>query len=71
MPVHRLMQPAAFDATAVKIITTAFDDALQATGLARTDPEAEIIARKIIECARHGELDPDRLCALATASYRM
>ena len=70
MPVHRLMQTAAFDAATVKIITTAFDDALKELGLERTDPKAEVVATKITECARMGERDPARLRELATAGLR-
>jgi hypothetical protein len=70
MPIHRLTQQAAFDAAAVKTITTAFDSALQELDLDRTDPKAEIVARKIIACATEGEADPVRLCALAIAAYR-
>jgi len=71
MPIYRLMQAAAFDDAAVKIITTAFDDALRELGLDRTDPDAEIVARKIIECAQMGECDPGRLQSRAVAAYRM
>lgn len=71
MPIYRLMQAAAFDAAAVKIITTAFDDAIKELGLVgRTDPKAELVARKIIESARMGERDPVRLRELATAGVR-
>jgi hypothetical protein len=71
MPVKRLLEGAAFDAAAVKTITTAFDEALRELHLDRSDPKAEVLAGKIIECARAGERDPDRLRELATASYRM
>jgi hypothetical protein len=70
MPIHQLMQAAAFDAAAVKIITTAFDDALRELVLDRTDPKAEMVARKVIECARMGEPDPGRLRDLAVAAVR-
>jgi len=70
MPIQRLMQAAAFHAAALEIITTAFDDALKELGLERTDPKAEVIARKVIECARMGERDPVRLRELATAGVR-
>jgi Spy/CpxP family protein refolding chaperone len=71
MPIHQLIQAAAFDAAAVKVLTTAFDDTLKELGLERTDSKAEIIAVKIIECAQMGERNPARLRELATASYRM
>jgi hypothetical protein len=65
------MEAAAFDSEAVAIIATAFDHALRELSMDRADPKAEIVAGKIIECARMGERDPARLCALAVAAYRM
>ena len=70
MPIHRLMQAAAFDAAAVKIITSAFDDILGEMHLARTDPVAEIVARNVIRFAQGGERDPARLKELATEFLR-
>jgi len=67
MPIHRAMQSAAFDAAAAMVIIAAFDDALRELGLERGDPLVEIVARKIIVCARSGERDPTRLRELATA----
>jgi len=64
--IHRLLQDAVFDDQALKAMTTAYDAALVDLGLLnRTGRLKEIIARKIIECARSGERDPERLCALA------
>jgi hypothetical protein len=71
MPINVLLQGAAFDAAAVKIITTAFDDAIRELGIERSDPDAEIVATKIIECANMGERDPTRLRELAVAAFRM
>ena len=68
MPIHRLMEAAAFDAVAVEIMTTAFDDTLRELSLDRADPRAEIVARKIIECATLGERDPARLRELGEAA---
>jgi hypothetical protein len=36
----------------------------------RADPVTEIIARKIIEVAKTGERDPERLCELALKDVR-
>jgi hypothetical protein len=71
MPIYRLLQHAAFDSETVKALTTAFDAALRELGLDRTDPKAEIVASKIIQCAQLGERDPARLRDLAVAAYRM
>jgi hypothetical protein len=68
MPIRVLLQGAAFDAATVKIITSAFDAALEDLELDRIDPDAELVARKIIECASMGEHDPVRLCALGVAA---
>jgi hypothetical protein len=46
----------------IKVLTAAFDDALQVSGLTdRDDPMANIIAKRIMDLARLGERDPVRL----------
>ena len=66
MAIHRLLQGAVFDDQAVKAMTTAYDAALVDLRLLnRTERLKDTIARKIIECARSGERDPERLCELA------
>jgi hypothetical protein len=62
MPIHRLLNEAAFDPDAVKALTTAYESVLAALGLEkRTDPLTQTIARRIIEHARRGERDPIKL----------
>ncbi len=52
-------------------MTTAYEHALVALKLTdRTDPITEIIAKKIIERAKRGELDPVRLCEAALDELR-
>jgi hypothetical protein len=52
----------AFGPEEIKILTAAFEDALQTLRLVdRTDPLTNIIAMRIIELARLGERDPVRL----------
>jgi len=64
--IYRLLQHAAFDDSAVKVMTTAYEAVLWELGLAdRSNPLTEIIAKKIIELAVDGERDPERLCELA------
>jgi hypothetical protein len=47
-------------------LSAAFDVALSELGLVdRTDPATLAIAKLIIELAKEGERDPERLCALA------
>jgi len=54
-----------FDPEAVRAMTAAFDKACEALGLAKThDAVTENLAKMIVERARTGERDPDRLCAL-------
>ena len=66
MPLYRMLNEAAFDPDAVKVLTTAYEDVLATLGLERrTDPLTEMIARNIIEHARRGERDPIRLREIA------
>jgi hypothetical protein len=64
MPITRLLERDhhAFGPEEIKVLTTAFEDALRTLGLAdRTDPATNIVAQRIIELARLGERDPARL----------
>lgn len=66
MAIYRLLDGAAFEPEAVKVMTDAYEEALRTLRLAdRSDPVTEIIARKIIQCANTGENDPARLCEAA------
>ncbi len=47
-------------------MSAAFETALRRLGLVdRNDPAAVAVAKMIIELAKEGERDPERLCALA------
>jgi hypothetical protein len=71
LAVYRLLQSAVFDDHAVKTITTAYEAALRELRLVdRADLCTEIIACKILECAKTGERDPKRLCELALKDIR-
>jgi hypothetical protein len=62
MPTKRMLDSAAFDPAAVTALTNAYEGVCAALQLAdRTDPLAEVVAKKIIEHARRGERDPNRL----------
>jgi hypothetical protein len=62
MTIHRLLENEAFGPDEIEVLTTAFEQALRALGLAdRSDSATEIVARRIIEFAQRGERDPDRL----------
>jgi hypothetical protein len=50
-----------FGPAEIKILTSVLDDALRTLRLGRDDPAALIVAKRIIDLARLGELDPVRL----------
>jgi hypothetical protein len=53
------------ESDAIAAVVTAFERVRAAIGLAdRTDPLTTIVANKLIELARSGERDPQRLCDL-------
>ena len=51
----------------ITALTTAFEDALLALHLDRTDPVALAMAKRIIELTSHGERNPTRLRNVVTA----
>jgi hypothetical protein len=52
----------------IKVLTSAFEDVLWSLGIAdRTNPAANMVAKRIIELARRGELDLVRLRAVRSA----
>ena len=52
-------------------MSAAFEAALGKLGLVdRTNPEAVAVAKLIIEFAKVGERDPERLCDLAVQQHR-
>ena len=60
-----------FDAGAVQVMMDAFDKACAVLGLVdREDPITENLAKMIVEQARTGERDPDRLCALTLGALK-
>jgi hypothetical protein len=62
MAIYRLLKNGVFGPDEIKVLTTAYEEALRALGLKdRSDPATEMIARKIIELAQCGERDPVRL----------
>ena len=71
MPKGRFIGEASFSPEDVYAMATAFDGVLTDLGLVdRNDPLAQIVAKKIIEIARLGERDPDRICELALKDIR-
>ena len=71
MPIDRIVKQAAFDPEDVQAIVAAYETALARLGLKdRSDPAAEMVARKIVEVARDGERDPQRLSDLVVKSLQ-
>jgi hypothetical protein len=67
VPLYRLLQDGGFDPEVVAAMSAAFEETCRTLGLAeRTDPLRDLVARTILECARMGERNPERLreCAL-------
>ncbi|HEV3397625.1 MAG TPA: hypothetical protein VG100_15880 [Xanthobacteraceae bacterium] len=71
MPIHRVVREAAFDPEEVKSIVAAYEAALARLGLKdRSDPMAEMVAKKTVELAKEGERDPVRLSELIVKSLQ-
>jgi len=59
-----------FDPDVVRAMMVAFDKACAALGLvSKTDAMTETIAKLVVEKARTGERDPDKLCALTLQAF--
>lgn len=66
MVVHRLLKYSAFGPEEIEIVATAYEDTLAALDLPSGDsPVTEIVAKKIIEIAQTGEVDPVRISGRA------
>ena len=73
MPINRLLQGFAFTSEQVSELVHAYESVLESLNLTdRADPITELIAAKIIECARAGEFDRAKLrnCALAALAAK-
>jgi hypothetical protein len=65
MPINRLLAKSVFQPDEVQAMAKAFEATCAALGLShRDEPIGELVASKVIECARTGERDPKRLCNL-------
>jgi hypothetical protein len=67
MPIRSMLQhDHAFSPEEVAALATAFENCLAGLKLKdRDDPATMAVAKVIIELAKAGECDPERLCALA------
>jgi hypothetical protein len=63
MPITQFLDNSSFDPETRRVVAVAFEMAHVALGLAeRSDLANEMIAKRIIELAKTGELNPDLLC---------
>ena len=71
MPIYGMLDGGAFDPNAVSAMTTAYEQTCAALNLIdRSDPVCELIAKRIIEYGRRGQLDPARLCSVVLEELR-
>jgi hypothetical protein len=62
MPINELVKQHAFTPDEIKLLVTAFEEALKENGLVdRDDPVTQVVAKRIIHLAQQGERDPIRL----------
>jgi hypothetical protein len=62
MPIRSFIQPGAFDPEEIAVISEAFEAACKELGnIGQPDVVREVIAQRIIQAARLGERNPDRL----------
>ena len=67
MPIRGMLDNGVFNPRQITEMVAAFESTLAALNLVdRTDPVTELIAKAIIDCAKHGEIDRVRLrdCAI-------
>jgi hypothetical protein len=64
MPIRAYLQGHRFDAETVRLLGIAFEMAIVALqqGDGTVSPTRDVIAHKLIEIAKAGERDPERLC---------
>ena len=66
MPIRQYLQGHRFDAETVRLLGVAFEMAIESLRNRGVDEQPrEAIARAIIDLAKAGERDPERLCELA------
>ena len=71
MPIRPLLaeERGVFSPEDIVALATAYEDALLALDLYRSDPVAVAMAKRIIELAKQGELNPDRLCKFVVSEF--
>ena len=70
MPIKRLISSIAFGPEQIREIVSAYEDVLAELDLTdRTDPTAELVAKKILESAATGEIDRQSLRQRTLAAF--
>ena len=69
--VHYIKHPAAFDPETLSVMGLAYESALRAFPTSTPKNVREDIATRIINGARAGERDPDKLCQIALSVLRL
>ena len=71
MPIYELLKTqGSFEPEEVAMLGSVFEEVLQALGLVdRQDLATEMVAKKVIELAKAGVRDPDRLKALTVQAF--
>ena len=70
MPITAYLDGFRFDNEAKRVMGIAFEMTCIVLRVKRTDPIAEKVAKRIIELAKDGERNPDRLCDDALDAVR-
>jgi hypothetical protein len=71
MPIYALLrEQAAFTPDEVTVLGNVFEDVLRTLGLVdRNDPLTEMVAKKVVELAKAGIREPDRLKAVTIQAF--
>jgi hypothetical protein len=69
MPITPYLDGFVFDDEAKRVMGIAFEMTCVALRIVRADPAAAKAAKRIIELAKDGERNPDRLCDGALESF--
>jgi len=71
MPIYELLQrQGVFTPEELTVLSNVFEDVLATLGLVdRKDPMTELVAKKVIEFATAGILEPNRLKALTLEAF--
>jgi hypothetical protein len=71
MPIQEMLKGGVFDPKHIEAMGQAFEAVCSELKLTkRDDPMRDLVAHKVIECARRGEHDPERLCVLVRSELQ-